>query len=47
MLYRGYNAVGHVYVGRKNLRISDVSFLALTAAVIIGAQMSLNLGFYT
>ena len=47
MLCRGYNAEGHVYVGRKNLRISDVSFLVLTAGIIIAAQMSLNLGFYT
>lgn len=47
MLCRGYNADGHVYVDRKNLQISDVSFLALTAGVIIAAQMGLNLGFYT
>jgi energy-coupling factor transporter transmembrane protein EcfT len=29
MLCRGYNADGYVYVGSKNLRILDVSFLAL------------------
>jgi len=47
MLCRGYNADGHVYVGSKNLRISDVSFLAFTAGVIIAAHMGLNMGFYT
>jgi cobalt/nickel transport system permease protein len=47
MLCRGYNADRHVYVGSKNLRILDVSFLVLTAGVIIAAQMGLNLSFYT
>jgi len=45
MLCRGYNADVHVYVGRKNLRTLDVSFLALTAGVIIAAHIGLNLGF--
>ena len=47
MLCRGYNADGHVYVGRKNLRISDVSFLVLTAGIIIAVQIGWNPGFYT
>jgi len=47
MLCRGYNADGHVYISRKNLRISDASFIALTTGVIIAAQMGLNLSFYT
>lgn len=47
MLCRGYNAEGHVYVGRKNLRILDISFLVLTAGVIIAAQTGMNLSFYT
>jgi len=47
MLCRGYNAEGHVYVGRKDLRISDIMFLALTAGIIVAAQMGLNHSFYT
>ncbi len=39
MLCRGYNADAQVYVGRKGLKISDISVLALTAGVIIAAQI--------
>ncbi len=46
MLCRGYNGDAQVYVGRKGLKISDFSILALTAWVIIASQTVLNLSFY-
>lgn len=42
MLCRGYNAEAQVYVGRKGLKISDIYVLALTAGVIIAAQIFLT-----
>ncbi len=39
MLCRGYSADAHVYVGRKNIGLSDVFVLSLTMVIIVAAQI--------
>ncbi len=39
MLCRGYSADAHVYVGRKNIGLSDIFVLSLTMVIIVAAQI--------
>ena len=38
MLCRGYSADAHVYVGKKELAVSDINILAFTSGVIVAVQ---------